>query len=143
MTGISLLGGALGAKRLELLREIVPAAVTIGVLINPENRNVAAERKELETAIATGGQQVVVVSSGPSDDLESAMAMLAQRHVGGLVVTADPILTAAHRLSRSLLATVSQRSISGTCSWQPVGLSATGRIWRMYSGKRGNTPGVF
>ena len=37
VTGISLLGGALGAKRLELLREIVPTAVTIGVLINPEN----------------------------------------------------------------------------------------------------------
>jgi putative ABC transport system substrate-binding protein len=93
VTGISLLGGELGAKRLELLREIVPAAVTIGVLINPENRNVAAERKELETAVATAGQQAFVVPSGPSDDLESAMAMLAQRHVDGLVVTADPIFT--------------------------------------------------
>jgi putative ABC transport system substrate-binding protein len=93
VTGISLLGGELGAKRLELLREIVPAAVTIGVLINPENRNVAAERKELETAIATAGQQAFVVPSGPSDDLESAMAMLGQRHVDGLVVTADPIFT--------------------------------------------------
>jgi putative tryptophan/tyrosine transport system substrate-binding protein len=93
VTGISLLGGALGAKRLELLREIVPAARTIGVLINPENRNVAAERKELETAIATGGQEAFVVPSGPSDDLEPAIAAMAQRRVDGLVVTADPIFT--------------------------------------------------
>jgi putative ABC transport system substrate-binding protein len=61
VTGISLLGGMLNAKRLELLREIVPAAAKIGVLINPEGRNVAFERNELETAITTGGQQAVVV----------------------------------------------------------------------------------
>jgi putative tryptophan/tyrosine transport system substrate-binding protein len=93
VTGISLLGGMLSAKRLELLREIVPGAAKIGVLINPENRSVAAERKELETAITTGGQQAFVVPSGPSDDLESAMATFAQHQVDGLVVTADPIFT--------------------------------------------------
>ena len=93
MTGISLLGGVLGAKRLELLRELVPAAVTIGVLVNPDNRNVAAEREELETAIAKGGQKALIVPSGPSDNLESGMAMFAQHRVDGLVVTADPIFT--------------------------------------------------
>jgi putative ABC transport system substrate-binding protein len=93
VTGISLLGGMLGAKRLELLREIVPAARTVGVLINPENRSVAAERKELETAFATEGQQAVFVPSGPSDNLESAMKVFAQSHVDGLLVTADPIFT--------------------------------------------------
>jgi putative tryptophan/tyrosine transport system substrate-binding protein len=93
VTGISLLGGMLSAKRLELLREVVPAATVIGVLINPENRSVAAEQRELETAIATGGQQAFVVPSGPSDDLETAMATLSQRRVDGIVVTADPIFT--------------------------------------------------
>lgn len=92
-TGISLLAGMLGAKRLELLRELVPAAVTIGVLINPENRNVVAERNELETAIAKAGQKALVVNSGPSDDLAIAMAMLAQHRVDALVVWADPIFT--------------------------------------------------
>ena len=65
MTGVSLLGGLLGAKRLALLRELVPSAATIGVLINPNNRNVAAEREELETAIVKGGQKAVIVHSGP------------------------------------------------------------------------------
>ena len=144
VTGISLLGGALGAKRLELLREIVPAAVTIGVLINPENRNVAAERKELETAIATGGQQVVVVSSGPSDDLESAMAMLAQRHVGGLVVTADPIFT---NRRAQIVALAARYRIPAIYQWNVFvaagGLISYGTDLEDVFGKRGNTPGVF
>jgi putative tryptophan/tyrosine transport system substrate-binding protein len=47
VTGISLLGGALGAKRLELLREIVPAAATIGVLINPRTETLLPTAKSL------------------------------------------------------------------------------------------------
>jgi putative ABC transport system substrate-binding protein len=92
-TGISLLGGVLNTKRIELLREIVPDAVTIGVLVNPNTRSFAAEQKELEAAIATTGQQSFVVPSGPSDDLENAISMMAARRVDGLVVTADPIFT--------------------------------------------------
>src|SRR5262249_1204787 len=46
ITGVSLLGGLLGAKRLELIRELVPSAAIIGVLINPENRSAAAELSE-------------------------------------------------------------------------------------------------
>jgi putative ABC transport system substrate-binding protein len=92
-TGISLLGGLLGAKRLELLRELVPSAATIGVLINPYNRDVAAEREELDTAIVKGGQKALIVESGPSDDIEGAMAKFAQNQVDGIIVTADPIFT--------------------------------------------------
>ena len=71
VTGISLLGNLLGAKRLEILRDLVPSAATIGVLINPENRNVVAEREELETAIAKGGQKALVIASGPPTILKA------------------------------------------------------------------------
>jgi putative tryptophan/tyrosine transport system substrate-binding protein len=113
VTGISLLGGMLNAKRLELLREIVPAATIIGVLINPENRS-TAERNELETAITTGGQQAVVVPSGPSDDLESAMEMFTQRRVDGLVVTADPIFT---NRRAQIVALAARRRIPAIYQW--------------------------
>jgi putative ABC transport system substrate-binding protein len=93
ITGISLLGGVLGAKRLEILRELVPSAATIGVLINPENRNVAAEREELRAAIIKGGQKAIVVTSGPSEDIDVAMVKLSQEHVDALLVTADPTFT--------------------------------------------------
>ena len=93
ITGISLLGGALGAKRLEILRELVPTAVKIGVLINPENKNVGAEREELETSIVRGKQKALVVPFAPSGDIEAAMAMFSQDRVDALIVTADPIFT--------------------------------------------------
>jgi ABC transporter substrate binding protein len=92
-TGISLLGGLLGAKRLELLRELVPSAATIGVLINPNNRDVAAEREELDAAIAKGGQKALIIASGPSDDIEGAIGKFAQNQVDAIIVTADPIFT--------------------------------------------------
>ena len=93
VTGISLLGGVLNTKRIELLRAIVPGAKTIGLLVNPENRNAANEQRELEDAIVSGGQQSVTMLSAPSDDLGVAISRLVERHVDGLVVTADPIFT--------------------------------------------------
>jgi putative ABC transport system substrate-binding protein len=47
VTGVSFLGGMLGAKRLEILRELVPNAVTIGVLVNPQNPSNQSDTQEL------------------------------------------------------------------------------------------------
>jgi ABC-type uncharacterized transport system substrate-binding protein len=93
VTGISLLGGLLGAKRLEILRELVPAAATIGILVNPDNRSAASEQAELEAAVIKAGQKPVVVPSRPSDDIEQAIGLLVRHRVDALVVTADPIFT--------------------------------------------------
>jgi len=93
LTGISLLGGLLGPKRLELLRQIVPEARTIGVLINPENTSVAEERQELESAIFATGCKAFVVLAGPVDDLEEALRPFNDGRVDALVITADPIFT--------------------------------------------------
>jgi putative tryptophan/tyrosine transport system substrate-binding protein len=56
VTGFSFLGGMLGAKRLEILRELVPRAEVIGVLVNPLNQTTEIDRRELETAIVGGRQ---------------------------------------------------------------------------------------
>ena len=93
LTGISLLGGLLGPKRLELLRQIVPEARTIGVLINPENTSVAEERQELESAIFAAGCKAFVVLAGPAADLEEALRPFNHGRVDALVITADPIFT--------------------------------------------------
>ena len=91
--GISLLGGSLGAKRLELLREVVPAARTIGILINPENRAVGNELQELQSAIVAAGQKPLIVHSGAADNLETAVPTLVRERADALVVAADPIFT--------------------------------------------------
>ena len=91
VTGFSFLGGMLGAKRLEMLRELVPRAEVIGVLVNPLNQTTEIDRRELETAIVGGRQRLVAISVGPDGDLASAFA--ASEKIDALVATADPIFT--------------------------------------------------
>src|ERR1700756_656824 len=50
VTGVVFIAGALGAKRLDLLRKLVPNATTIGVLVNPNSRETEAERKDVQAA---------------------------------------------------------------------------------------------
>ena len=58
VTGVNFLGGALGAKRLELLRQLVPKATTIGVLVNPNRVDTEAERRDVQAAAQAIGQQL-------------------------------------------------------------------------------------
>lgn len=91
VTGFSFLGGMLGAKRLEILRELVPRAGVIGVLVNPQNQTTEIDRRELEAAVVGGRQRLVTISVGPNGDLTSALA--ASEKIDALVVTADPTFT--------------------------------------------------
>ena len=101
MTGFSFLGGMLGAKRLEILRELVPRAEIIGVLVNPLNQTTEIDRRELEAAIVGGRQRLVAISVGPNGDIVSAFA--ASEKIDALVVTADPTFTSRRTAACGLL----------------------------------------
>jgi putative tryptophan/tyrosine transport system substrate-binding protein len=90
LTGVSLLNDELVAKRLELVRELVPKAATIAILINPDNRNHPSHARTLEAVARAGGQQVIVIGAAADGDFEPAFAMLVQRRADALVVNADP-----------------------------------------------------
>jgi putative ABC transport system substrate-binding protein len=90
LTGVSLLNDELVAKRFELLRELVPTAATIAVLINPDNRNHPSHARTLQAVARAGGQQVIVIGAAADGDFEPAFAMLVQRRAEALVVNADP-----------------------------------------------------
>jgi putative ABC transport system substrate-binding protein len=90
LTGVSLLNDELVAKRLELLRELVPKAATIATLINPANRNHPSHARTLEAVARAGGQQLIVIGAAADGDFEPAFAMLIQRRADALVVNADP-----------------------------------------------------
>ena len=90
LTGISMLNDELNAKRLELLRELVPNAATIAILINPDNRNHPAHAKVLEAVARSGGQQAVVVEAATDGDFDPAFAKVRQQHADALVVLSDP-----------------------------------------------------
>ena len=91
-TGITLVTGALSAKRLEILREIVPQATLIGLFMNPDNQN--AERDVAagqEAARALGRQAIVVNARGP-DDFPGAFESLVRQRAGAMLLASDPML---------------------------------------------------
>jgi ABC-type uncharacterized transport system substrate-binding protein len=93
LTGISMLGGALGAKRLDLLRDLVPTASKIAILVNPENKTTVAELQQMTTAISARSQKAIIVNSPPGENLGTAFAALLKAGADALIVTADPIYT--------------------------------------------------
>ena len=93
ITGISLLGGALGPKRVEILREIVPGATVVAVLVNPENQNSAPYANEVEAAIRAAGQRSIILRAASAGEFEHAFALLLEQKAGALIVTADNTFT--------------------------------------------------
>jgi putative tryptophan/tyrosine transport system substrate-binding protein len=81
----------LGAKRLELLHELVPKATTIGMLVNPNYPDIEAQQKELEGAARKFGQQVHVVNAASVDDFDKVLATLVRLNASALVVAADAV----------------------------------------------------
>jgi putative tryptophan/tyrosine transport system substrate-binding protein len=92
ITGVTLFTNELLAKRLELLRELVPNAATIGLLVNPNNPNTDSNVKELRALAQAGGWLVHVVDVRNESELDVAFATLEQRHADGFLWGTDQLL---------------------------------------------------
>jgi putative tryptophan/tyrosine transport system substrate-binding protein len=92
LTGVGLFAMSLGAKRFELLRELIPKAKVIAVLVNPSNTNPQSksDANEVETAAHTIGQEISIVNATREPDFEPAFAAMARDDAGALIVMADP-----------------------------------------------------
>jgi putative ABC transport system substrate-binding protein len=76
VTGATFLSVELGAKRLELLRDLVPKIASIGLLVNPKNPNAAVQTKEMQAATTALGLQLSIVSASSQSEFDSAFTML-------------------------------------------------------------------
>jgi putative ABC transport system substrate-binding protein len=85
VTGIVFITERLGAKRLELLRQLMPKPAAIAMLVNPHTGETEAERKEVQDAALSVGQQLIVLDIASVPDIESAFATLVQRGAGALL----------------------------------------------------------
>src|SRR5262245_34133134 len=90
VTGVNFFTGAIGTKRLELLRQIAPYGTKIGVLVQPSTPQTEEERKELEAAAESTGQQLLVTQVNDAQEIESAIRTLAERGAGALLVGSGP-----------------------------------------------------
>jgi putative ABC transport system substrate-binding protein len=96
LTGVTNFGFELSAKRLELLRQLVPSANSIGVLQNPDNAvDTEAQMKALRAAAGTLAVRLLFLNATEPGDFEGAFARLVQGRVGGLVIN-DDVLFLSH-----------------------------------------------
>jgi putative tryptophan/tyrosine transport system substrate-binding protein len=96
VTGVVFFNAVLGAKRLALLRQLVPKATTIGMLVNPNVPNTEAERKDVQAAALATGQQLIMLDVRSERDIETAFATLIQRGASALLVGSGGFLN-THR----------------------------------------------
>src|SRR4029078_1029243 len=98
VTGVSFLSGVLGTKRLELLRQFVPKATSIAVLVNPNTSETEIERNNLQAAAQAIGQQIIVADVGNGSDIEAAFASFVQRGAGALLAGTRAVLDSQRQL---------------------------------------------
>jgi len=105
-TGINFVSGELAAKRLELLRELVPAATRVAVLVNPADATaMESTLRGLETAARAIGLNLQILKASTSQDIHAAFAAIVRERSDALFVGSDPFFTSR----RVQLATLSAR----------------------------------
>jgi len=88
VTGVTILSGALTAKRLELLRELRPQA-SVACLVNPSSPEAETQLTDIREAARTTGKDLRLLNVSNDQDLDAAFATLVREQIGGLLVAND------------------------------------------------------
>jgi putative tryptophan/tyrosine transport system substrate-binding protein len=90
ITGNSVLGPDLGAKRLEILKEAIPTVSRVAFLWNPDNASNVLQFEEVQVAAPTLGVAVISVSVSPRIEFETAFAAMMKDRPDAFAMTAEP-----------------------------------------------------
>src|SRR5262249_44538327 len=85
----------LGAKRLELLRELVPSAAVVGFLVNPTNPTSESQIADVRVAVSSLGVDLLILNAGSERDIDAAFVSFDQQRANAIIIGAD-----SHFLSR-------------------------------------------
>jgi putative ABC transport system substrate-binding protein len=142
-TGINFFSAELLAKRLELLREMIPAARRIAVLVNPTDANVDIMLKDAEATTLALGLQIQVINTSTGRDIDAAFATFARERPDALFVSGGPLfvsrrvqlilLAASHALPASY-GSREYAEIGGLMSYGPNQIDAH-RLAGVYAGR--------
>jgi putative ABC transport system substrate-binding protein len=83
------LSALVGAKRLSLLHDLLPAADTFAVLVNSTNSNAEVISRDLLAASRTIGKQIIVLSASTQHEIDAQFAILVQKRADALIVSPD------------------------------------------------------
>jgi ABC-type uncharacterized transport system substrate-binding protein len=142
-TGISYVTSVLGGKRLEFLRQLVPAAESVAVLVRPGSPVTEALLKDLRSGAPTLGIEIQIATVTGEADLDAAFATVARRRPGALIVGPDPLFTAraaeiaalaAHHNLPAIYTTREFAEAGGLMAWG-TSLAEQYRLAGIYAGK--------
>jgi putative tryptophan/tyrosine transport system substrate-binding protein len=142
-TGMTYLTSALAAKRVELMRELIPAIKSVTALVQPGNAATEPFKRDLGAGAAVLGLQVLVANVTSARDLDGAFATLVQQRPGALIVGPDPLFTsvtvqivalAARHALPAIYTTREYAEAGGLMSWG-VSLTEQCRLAGAYVGK--------
>jgi putative tryptophan/tyrosine transport system substrate-binding protein len=91
-TGVNVLLTAMEGKRLGLLRDLVPTASLIAVLLNPTNPPFDAQLSDIREAARAAGQQIHILHANSEREIDAAFTMAVEVRAGALLVAADPFI---------------------------------------------------
>jgi putative ABC transport system substrate-binding protein len=90
ITGNSVLGPDVGAKRLQILKEVIPTVSRVAFLWNPDNASNIVQFEELQRAAPRLGVMVISVSVGPHIEFETAFAAMMKERPDAFAMTGEP-----------------------------------------------------
>jgi putative tryptophan/tyrosine transport system substrate-binding protein len=93
VTGVTFFINTLGAKRLELMQELVPSGTIIGFLVNPRNPTTESQSRDVQTAARRLGVDIVILNASSESDIDDAFTAVTQRHFNAVMIGADAFFT--------------------------------------------------
>jgi putative ABC transport system substrate-binding protein len=121
VTGVNFFSDVLVAKRLGLLRDLLPRATSVALLVNPNAQNRSDQLRDAEGAARALGMQIIALNASTADEINTAFAALDRQPADALVVAADPILTARRYQIVALAARHALPAIYSVREWSLVG----------------------
>jgi len=97
VTGLSDIHSVLVTKRLELLKEVVPSASRVGVLMNADSPTLLRQLRDIQAAAPAFGVTILSLPVSGADDIERAFATMKKERLGGILVLGDPMINTHRR----------------------------------------------
>ena len=92
VTGVSLLTSLIGAKRVELLKQVAPRISRLALVMNPSNPSAAAEQADAQDGARKLGLETVILNAGNAREIDGAFEKLLQAKADAFFIATDPIL---------------------------------------------------
>ena len=132
LTGVSMLAPLLEPKRLELLRELVPHATTVGLVIDPQYADAQEQSHQVRAAGAALGLTVVVMRAHTQSEIADAFEKRAQQRVDALLVGSSPNL---FRQREQIVRMAMRHSVPAIYQWRSSRLMVASSVMAPTSAK--------